>query len=400
MSQLQCASYLRGFLIKKYGVCFSPRSGLQRWYSSGILPHALIRPSVLFCNIIHLLILSRMKAIYITKTGPADKAFQIKETEIPNPAAGEICIKVECFGLNFADVLARQGLYQDAPPLPSVIGYDVAGFVHAIGADVTEFSVGQRVTALTRFGGYAEYATTMVEGASAIPDHLDFATATALATQACTAYFCTDECVNLYEGDRVLIQAAAGGVGSIQVQIAKSKGCIVYGTASSGKQDFLRELGVDFPIDYTKEDFSKSIKESLGDYPGIDVVFDSIGGKSFKQAFTLLAPGGRLVFIGAASQLKNGKANLLNTIGMAAGFGLYSPIQMIMQSKAMIGVNMLRIADGRPHVFKSCLDNVVKMWDSKVIKPHIHQVLNANDISQAHQLLESRQSKGKVVCQW
>lgn len=341
-----------------------------------------------------------MKAIYIEKTGTAAKAFEIKNTDIPVPDKREVCIKVECFGLNFADVLARQGLYPDAPPLPSLIGYDVAGYIHAIGSEITEFTVGQRVTALTRFGGYAEYATTMVEGVAVIPDILDFPTATALATQACTAYFCTDESVKLHKNDRVLIQAAAGGVGSIMVQIAKSKGCIVYGTASSKKQDFLRELGVDYPIDYTKESFSDKIKENLGDYPGIDVVFDSIGGKSFKQAYKLLSPGGRLVFIGAASQLKNGKANIVNTIGMAAGFGIYSPIQLVMSSKALIGVNMLRIADNRPNVFQSVLTDVVALWDEGVIKPHVGKVFPAEEISEAHKFLESRQSMGKVVCQW
>jgi len=341
-----------------------------------------------------------MKAIYIEKNGTADKAFKIKDTDIPNPAEREVCIKVESFGLNFADVLARQGLYPDAPPLPSLIGYDVAGFIHSVGSEITEFTAGQRVTALTRFGGYAEYATTMVEGVSAIPDHLDFPTATALATQACTAYFCTDESVKLHKNDRVLIQAAAGGVGSILVQIAKSKGCIVYGTASSKKQDFLKELGVDYPIDYTKDDFSQKIKDTLGEYPGIDVVFDSIGGKSFKQAYKLLAPGGRLVFIGAASQLKNGKANIINTIGMAAGFGIYSPIQLVMNSKALIGVNMLRIADNRPNVFQSVLTDVVKLWEDGIIKPHVGKIFPAEDIAKAHTYLEARQSMGKVVCEW
>jgi len=341
-----------------------------------------------------------MKAIYIKKTGAAEKAFDIKENEIPIPGEREVCIQVECFGLNFADVLARQGLYPDAPALPSLIGYDVAGYIHSVGHKITEFKKGQRVTALTRFGGYAEYAKTMVEGVAVIPDKLDFPTATALATQACTAYFCTDESVKLHSGDRVLIQAAAGGVGSIIVQIAKSKGCIVYGTASTKKQDFLRELGVDYPIDYTKASFVDKIKSSLGDYPGIDVAFDSIGGKTFKQAFKLLSPGGRLVFIGAASQLKNGKPNIINTIGMAAGFGIYSPIQLVMSSKALIGVNMLRIADNRPNVFQSVLNDVVALWEQGVIRPHVGKVFPAKDISNAHKYLESRQSIGKVVCQW
>jgi len=341
-----------------------------------------------------------MKAIHITKTGTAEKAFDTRELAIPVPNENEVCIKINCFGLNFADVLARKGLYQDAPSLPAVIGYDVAGYVHAVGSSVNTCKVGDRVTALTRFGGYAEYACTMQEGVTVIPESLDFPTATALSTQGCTAYYCTDECVNLHDGDNVFIQAAAGGVGSIQVQIAKHKGCHVYGTASTKKQDFLKELGVDVPIDYTKVDFSNVIKQSLGPDKGLDVVFDSIGGKAFKQAYKLLSPTGRLVFIGAASQLKNGKANILTTLALATGFGIFSPIQLIMESKGLIGVNMLRVADNRPHIFKKCLDGVVDYWQKGVIKPHIHRVYKATDIAKAHQELESRRSIGKIVCEW
>ena len=157
---------------------------------------------------------------------------------------------------------------------------------------------------------------------------------------------------------------------------------------------------MDYPIDYTKDNFSQKIKDSLGDYPGIDVVFDSIGGKSFKQAYKLLSPGGRLVFIGAASQLKNGKANIINTIGMAAGFGIYSPIQLVMSSKALIGVNMLRIADNRPNVFQSVLTDVVQLWEEGIIKPYVGKIFPAEEIADAHTYLESRQSIGKVVCKW
>ena len=341
-----------------------------------------------------------MKAIYIKKTGPANKAFDFREVPIPEPTDNEVCIQVNSFGLNFADVLARMGLYQDAPPLPSVIGYDVAGTVRAIGSTVTTCKVGDRVTALTRFGGYAEYACTMQEGVTVIPDDLDFATATALSTQGCTAYYCTDECVQLHEGDNVLIQAAAGGVGSIQVQIAKHKGCNVFGTASTKKQSFLRELGVDVPIDYTKDKFKNVIAQSLGNDKKLDVVFDSIGGKAFKEAYKMLTPSGKMVFIGAASQLKNGKANILTTLALASGFGIFSPIQLIMESKGMIGVNMLRLADNRPHIFKKCLDGVIKYWEDGVIKPHVHQVYKAEDIATAHEELESRRSIGKVVCEW
>lgn len=341
-----------------------------------------------------------MKAIYLTKTGDAEKTFEFRDVQVPEPKPDEICIKVHSFGLNFADVLARQGIYQEAPPLPYVLGYDVAGTVHSIGSEVHNYTIGQRVTALTKFGGYAEYACTMKEGVSLIADDIDYCTATALATQACTAFYCLEECATLHAGDRVLIQAAAGGVGSIMVQLAKYKGCIVYGTASTKKQDYLLELGVDYPIDYTQLDFVEEIKKTLGDYPGVDFAFDSIGGATFKKAFHLLTPSGKIIFIGAASQLKNGKSNMLTTLKLAAGFGLFSPIQLVMASKGIIGVNMMRVADHRPEIFKHCLDEVIKLYESGVIKPLIGKTFEASDISLAHHYLESRQSIGKVACVW
>ena len=341
-----------------------------------------------------------MRAIYLTKYGNAESAFEIKETEIPIPENGDVVIKVEAFGVNFADVIARRGLYPDAPKNPALIGYDVAGTIHSVGAGVDKFKVGQRVTALTRFGGYAEYAKTIAEGVSVIPDDIDYATATALSTQACTAYYCAEEAVQLHHGDHVLVQAAAGGVGIALVQIAKHHGCIVYGTASSKKQEFLKEIGVDIPIDYTTTDFRKEVKKKLGDKKGLDVVFDSIGGKTFKRGLNLLGPTGRMVSFGAASQIKGSKTNKLGAIRVALGFGFFSPISMIMKSQAIIGVNMLRIADYRPHVFNKCLDGVVDLAKKGIIKPTVARVFKADQIAEAHYFLESRQSIGKVALEW
>jgi len=341
-----------------------------------------------------------MKAFYLSKNADADKAFDLKDHPIQAPGPDDVVIEVKSFGLNFADVLARRGLYQDCPPLPAVIGYDVAGLVHEIGSNTTEFKKGDRVVALTKFGGYSQYATTMKEGVAKIPDDLSFAKATALATQACTAYYCAYECVQMHKGDRVLIQAAAGGVGTILVQMAKSKGCLVYGTASTKKQDYLKDIGVDYPIDYTKVDFAEYIKhhESIDD--GLHLVFDSLGGKPFKKAFNLLAPGGKVAFIGSASSVKNGKGNIFSTLKMALGFGLFSPIQLILNSKSICGVNMLRIADHRKNIFKHCMDEVVRLYKDKVIDPIIGKEFTSDQLADAHNYLEKRQSVGKVVVNW
>ncbi len=338
-----------------------------------------------------------MKAIYLQKYGAADKAFEIKEVTRPSIAPNEVLIKNECFGLNFADVVARRGLYPDAPKNPAVLGYDVAGIVAEVGAEVDHVSVGDRVAALTRFGGYAEYSKTMKEGVALLPDNIDFETGTALATQACTAHFCAIHCVNLYEGDQILVQAAAGGVGTILTQIAKSKGCTVFGTASTKKQQALRDNQVDFPIDYTSEDFSKVISQTLNGNK-LDFVFDSIGGKAFKQGWKLLQPGGTMVNFGAAAQVSG--SNKLKSLGVVAGFGVFSPLQLLMSSKSMIAVNMLRIADHKPKLFQRTFNGVMEMVEEGIIKPIISKTFAAEDLAEAHSYLETRQSIGKIVMKW
>ena len=339
-----------------------------------------------------------MKAVFLVKNGDPGRAFEIREMAEPAPKTHEVCIKVEAFGLNYADVLARLGLYPDAPKIPGVLGYDVVGRIHSIGNDVSDFQTGERVMALTRFGGYAEYACTDARAVAKIPDEMHPGVATGLATQCGTAYYCAEEMVNLHPGDHVLVQAAAGGVGTALVQMAKKRGCIVYGTASSGKLDYLKELGVDYPIDYRNVAFDEAVKRVVGDR-GLDVVFDSLGGSAFKKGLKLLGRGGRMVFFGAANMTGAAK-NPFKQVGVALGFGFYSPIAFIQESKAIIGVNMLRIADHRPDALNRCLVNCVKLWKEGVLKPRVAGEYTADQTGEAHAFLESRKSMGKIIVRW
>lgn len=338
-----------------------------------------------------------MKAAVLVKNTTSDKAFEIREMPTPKPKKGEVLIKVEGFGLNFADIMARQGNYQDCPPLPAVIGYDVVGIVDEIGASVDNVVKGNRVTAMTRFGGYAEYAITDYRACAKIPNEYDLGKATALTTQYCTAYYCFEEMVNLYKGDAVLIHAAAGGVGTALVQLAKHKGCKIFGTASSPeKLAYLKEMGVDFPINYKEQDFVEAVKKEMDDQ-GVDAIFDAVGGDNVKKDLKILGSGGRLVLFGAASMTGS---NIFQKISAGIGFGFYHPAEFMMTSRAMIGVNMLRIADNRPMVLKRCLENVVKLVDEKVLDPTVGKVFSINELAEAHEYLETRQSMGKITVKW
>jgi NADPH:quinone reductase-like Zn-dependent oxidoreductase len=338
-----------------------------------------------------------MKAIILKKYGKSNEAFTIEDRPIPMVKDDEVLIKVNYSGVNFADILARVGLYDDAPKPPGIIGYDVSGVVEAVGNKVSRFKVGQRVAALTRFGGYAEYAVAKELAVTNLPENTDLAIAPAFATQACTAYYCAVDSLTLHKSDKVLIQAAAGGVGSILVQIAKSKGCEVFATSSASKMDFVKGLGADHVIDYTKENFSDIINKLAP--KGIDVVFDSIGGQTFKKAYKLLRPGGRMVCFGAAENIAAVK-NKLMLIPLATGFGFFSPIPMLMQSKSLIMINMLRIADYKPEVFSEVFSKTMDMVAQGIIQPHLGKVFPMTEVGEAHEYIESRKSMGKVVLEW
>lgn len=339
-----------------------------------------------------------MKTITLIKNGAAATAFAVREQPIPTPTATQVCVKVEAFGLNYADVMARLGLYEDAPPLPAVLGYEVVGRVTAIGSSVTNCNIGDRVVAMTRFGGYAEYAVTECLAMAHIPETMDAGTAAALCTQYITAYHAACEQANLFADDVVLIHAAAGGVGIALVQIAKSKGCKVYATCGSAeKVAFLKTLGVEVVINYNTENWVDILKK---ENTKLDMIFDSLGGKGVAQGIKLLASGGRMVAYGAANMSGKGSKNMLNVVSTALGFGLYSPIEFLTTSKSFIGINMLRIADDKPHIIKRCLEAVVKMHSDGILKPHIGGSFVATDIAKAHELLGSRGSIGKLICVW
>ncbi len=340
-----------------------------------------------------------MKAIFLVRTGEGKEAFETRETPIPIPGHGEVVIKVEAFGLNYADVMARRGLYKAAPPIPSVLGYDVAGTIYSLGEGTTGVSTGQRVAALTRFGGYAEYAVTQASAIIPLPDTMTMPLATSLATQASTAVFSSIFATRIYSGDRVLIHAAAGGVGTILVQLAKAKGCIVYGFASALKHDYLKDIGVDYVFDsHASDPWTKLVTHLSADK--LDVVFDNIGGLSFKKGLQLLGPGGRIIAYGAAAQNRGNKSSQLNNMRVGLGFGFHSPIGLIVKSQSIIGVNMLSLADNKPMVLKEVMEEVSRLAKSGIIRPVLGKEFPADRIGEAHDFLESRNSTGKIALSW
>ena len=340
-----------------------------------------------------------MKAYKLVKNGKPTEAFQLEEKPTPEPGAGEVLIQSEGFGLNFADVMARLGIYKDCPSLPTVIGYENVGHIKALGEGVEGLKVGQRVLAFTRFGGYADHILTPAMGVTPIPEDLSIGEATALATQYMTAYYAVEECLNLHEGDYALVHAAAGGVGTALIQILKNKGVTIFGTAGSpDKLNYLKDLGVDYPINYREKDYLEEIKK-LGFERKIDATFNPIGGDYVKKDYALLNAGGAVVIFGA-SKMTEARGNPFKMIKLLFGFGFWSPIKFVTSSKSLIGLNMLRIADFKPTTFQRCLKGVVSLVEQGVIKPTVGKEFDHTQLADAHTYLESRKSIGKVAVKW
>ena len=339
-----------------------------------------------------------MEAYYLIRNGSPEEAFELREAKETPPSKNQIGIQVSGFGLNFADVMARQGLYRDCPPLPAVIGYDVEGTIKALGSEVTGFQIGDKVFAMSRFGGYARYVNTDYRGVAKLPDSATPGQGAAMATQYSTAYYAAEYVQTLTPGDKVLIHAAAGGVGTALVQLCKRRKCVIFGTAGSpDKMEYLKSLGVDHPINYRQDDFAQVVESIVGKH-ALHSYFDNLGGKSIQTGKKLLAPTGRILSYGAASM--TGRKSTINLLKLAFGFGLFSPIAFLSQSQALIGINMLRVADYRPEILASCLNDLSNLFEKGEISPTVGKVYPAADLAAAHAYLESRKSIGKIFLEW
>lgn len=334
-----------------------------------------------------------MQAIYLIKNGKSKEAFEFRDIQITEPKPDEVGVIVEASGINFADVVARLGQYQDCPPLPTIVGYEAVGRVEKVGKDVTTLKKGDRVLAFTRFGGYSQYITQQESAVAKIPETMDAGKALALATQYSTAYYACAVATNVLPNETVLIHAGAGGVGTALIQLCKLKNAKIYTTAGSeSKLEYCRQQGAHVAINYSKEDFLEVIKEP------IDVAFDSLGATNFRKSYNLLNRGGRIIGYGASSMTD--AKNIFSKAKMGLAFGIYHPAQLLMESRAMIGVNMLRIADYKPETLKHCMQSVIELLEQGKINPHVGKMYSAKDIYEAHDDMEKRKTIGKIGIIW
>jgi NADPH:quinone reductase-like Zn-dependent oxidoreductase len=329
-----------------------------------------------------------MRAVVITKHG-GPGVLQVQEHPDPALDAGQVRIGVAAAGINFADVMARMGLYPDAPKTPCVVGYEVAGTILELGDGVEGFSQGQRVFASTQFGGYASQVVVPAHNVVALPEQLSFEQGAAIPVNYGTAWAGLIGYGNVQPGERVLIHSAGGGVGIAATQIAKRAGAEVYGTASPGKHARSRELGVDYAIDYTQDGWEREL-------PKFDVILDAIAGKSFRTSYNLLRPGGRLVAFGASAVVSGQRRNPVTALRAVLQMPRFNMIKQMSESKAVIGLNMLSLWKDRGSL-EPWIAPLRELLDDGTIAPVIAGVFSFEDAGAAQSMITERRNVGKVV---
>ena len=278
-----------------------------------------------------------MRSVWITRTGPPE-ALEVRDGPEPTPGPGQALVRVRAAGVNFADVMARLGLYPDAPPRPCVVGYEVAGTVERLGPGADgALATGQGVIALTRFGGYAEAVAVPAAQLFPMPAKMSFEEGAAIPVNYLTAVLMLRHFGNVKRGERVLVHAAAGGVGMAAIQLCKIAGAEVIGTASAAKHAQLRQAGVAHAIDYRTQDFAAEVRRVTGGR-GVDVVLDATG--AFRQSYRSLAPLGRLVCFGLSGAATGMGPSRLAALKRLATLPWFHPIRLMNDSKAVIGVNL------------------------------------------------------------
>ncbi|MEO6793157.1 MAG: medium chain dehydrogenase/reductase family protein [Mycobacterium sp.] len=331
-----------------------------------------------------------MRVVVITRHGPPSVLQVQDRPDPPPPASGQLRIAVRAAGVNFADHLARVGLYPEAPKVPSVVGYEVAGTIEAVGDGVDPARVGERVLAGTRFGGYAEIVNANAADTVALPPSMSFEQGAAIPVNYATAWAALHGYGSLRAGERVLVHAAAGGVGIAVIELAKAAGAIVHGTASPGKHDQLAALGIDRAIDYRRKGWWNGLQP-------YDLVLDALGGTSLRRSFGLLRPGGRLVAYGLSSLQHGEKRSLLRAapqaLAMLRGF---NAIKQMEQSKTVIGLNMLRLWDDRG-TLEPWIAPLTEALSDGTAAPIVHAAVPFAEAPEAHRILAARENVGKVV---
>jgi NADPH:quinone reductase-like Zn-dependent oxidoreductase len=335
-----------------------------------------------------------MRAVVTTGNGDVG-VMKVETRPDPVPAPGEVLIRVKASGLNFADILARQGLYPDGPPKPCVMGYEVSGIIEAVGDGVDAGIIGEPVIAMTRFGGQAELVVVPDAQVFEKPAQLSFEQGAALPVNYLTAWALIVTMGGLKPDEAILIHNAGGGVGLAALDIARHLGARTFGTASAGKHEFLRQRGLDHPIDYRDQDWLPVLMD-LTHGRGVELIIDPLGGKSWKQSFRALRPTGRMGVFGMSVASASGIKGKLKALKAIVGMPRFNPLGLMNRNKGIFGLNLGHMWGEGEKVAswtREIMIGVHQGW----VRPHVDRTFSFEEIADAHRYIEGRKNIGKVV---
>ncbi|MEX2270727.1 MAG: zinc-binding dehydrogenase [Vicinamibacterales bacterium] len=335
-----------------------------------------------------------MRAAVIPRIG-GPEVFRIDERPVPEPGPGEVLVRVRAAGVNFADVLGRLGLYPDAPTLPYVPGYEVAGVIERAGPGAAGVAEGDRVIAITAFNGYSEYVTAPAWRVFRTPAALSDAEAAGIPVTYLTAAIALYKLANIAAGETVLIHNAGGGVGIAAAQLAALRRARLIGTASTAKHGALHRFGFEHLIDYHTTNVFKEVKR-LTAGRGVDVILDPLGGDSFAESYALLAPLGRLVMFGVSRIAPSRTRSLVAIAKTLWSMPRFKALSLINRNRGVFGLNVGHLWDARDQL-APIVSMLMQEFESGRLKPVIAETFPLEKVADAHAYLQSRQNVGKVV---
>jgi NADPH2:quinone reductase len=319
-----------------------------------------------------------MRAMLCDAPGEPD-SLRLAEVEPVPLAPGEVRIAVEAAGVNFADLLLIRGQYQDQPEYPFAPGLEAAGEVVEVAAGVEGISTGQRVLAFLASGGFAEYATARAADVTPLPEGMEAAVAATFPVVYATSHLALVHRARLATGEVLLVHGASGGVGLTAVEVGRALGATVIASASSAeKLAIAAEHGADHLINYTEEDLRERVLELTG---GADVVYDPVGGDSFRASLRCINPGGRILVIGFASgDVPQIPAN-----------------HLLVKDASALGLSLGQLRRHRPEVVQSAMRELLEWWSEGRLRPLVSDRFPLERAAEAVGVLRDRRAAGKVA---
>lgn len=335
-----------------------------------------------------------MKQILVTQYG-GPEVLSVCDVPMPEPAPGEVRIRVGACGVNFADLLMRAGLYPQCPKPPFSPGYEIAGTIHGVGQGVTGVQVGSRVFASVTGGGYSEFVIIKASSLWPTPKALSDRAACTLPVNYLTAWMAIRRFGNAQAGEVVVIDSAGGGVGISAFQLVCNCGARAIGLASRAKHERLLTMGYSLCIDPSQDDVEASILEFTGG-AGADVFLDGAGGSAFARGYNCLAPLGRLICYGTSEILSEGSVEPANKYRRWQGVKRVAPYELMMHNRSVSGIHLASLWS-RPQVCTGGLIELVKLAEVGSITPIVDRAFPLQDADEAHRYIHERRNFGKVV---